>query len=122
MQPRLVLPFVMVMSGACGVPAAQTVDHPLQVGGQVKAPIAMQTPDPEFPKGALSRGTATGWVVALVVDQQGYPQKVRMLRGGGTDADKYVIDAVQQYRFKPATLDGQPVAVYLNIEINIDPF
>jgi outer membrane biosynthesis protein TonB len=110
------------MAFACGVVKAQTVDHPLEVGGQVKPPIAIQTPEPEFPKGATIHGPAAGWVVALVVDQQGLPQNVRMLRGTGGDADKYIIEAVRQYRFKPATLNGQPVAVYLNTGVYIDPF
>jgi TonB family protein len=61
-------------------------------------------------------------MVALVVDQQGLPDKVRILRGMDSKRDRYALEAIQQYRFKPATLNDQPVAVYLNLEIDIDPF
>jgi len=44
-----------------------------------------------------------------------------MIRGMSDTLDRYALEAVRQYRFNPATLNGQPVAVALNIEINIDP-
>jgi TonB family protein len=32
--------------------------------------------------------------------------------------DEKAVEAVRRYRFKPATLQGKPVAVELNIEVN----
>jgi TonB family protein len=97
------------------------VEHPLQIASQVKPPVAIQTPDIEFPKDLLPANVAPHFVVGLVVDQRGLPQNIRMIRGMSDTLDRYALEAVRQYRFNPATLNGQPVAVALNIEINIDP-
>lgn len=32
------------------------------------------------------------------------------------------LDAVTKYKFKPATENGKPVAVYLNVEVNFEIF
>jgi TonB family protein len=117
---RRLAALLMAVAMSSGGAKAQTTDHPLQVGGQVKAPVAIYTPMPQFPKGALTGNPATQFMVSLVVDQQGLPQKVRMFKGMSEERDKYALDAVRKYRFKPATLDGQAVAVELKIEVNID--
>jgi periplasmic protein TonB len=57
-------------------------------------------------------------VVSLIVDAQGNPQRVQVLRPLGKGLDEKAVAAVRQYRFKPATLQGKPVAVELNIEVN----
>ena len=36
--------------------------------------------------------------------------------------DQSALDAVNQYRFKPATLNGQPVSVLINIEVQFRIF
>jgi protein TonB len=36
--------------------------------------------------------------------------------------DENAVAAVKQYRFKPATENGKPVAVYLNVEVNFEIF
>jgi protein TonB len=57
-------------------------------------------------------------MVNFVVDEQGVPQSVRVVRSGGKSADQKVLDAVKRYKFKPAMEDGKPVPVMLNIEVN----
>jgi protein TonB len=32
------------------------------------------------------------------------------------------VDAVKQYKFKPAMENGRPVSVYLNVEVNFEIF
>jgi len=36
--------------------------------------------------------------------------------------DEKAMEAVRQYRFKPARENGKPVAVYLNVEVNFEIF
>ena len=36
--------------------------------------------------------------------------------------DHKAVEAVEQYKFKPAMKDGKPVAVYVNIEVNFQIF
>jgi protein TonB len=36
--------------------------------------------------------------------------------------DEKAVEAVKQYRFKPATENGKPVAVFENVEVNFKIF
>jgi periplasmic protein TonB len=57
-------------------------------------------------------------VVSLVVDGQGLPESIRVVRKLGHGLDEQAIAAVRQYRFKPSMLHGQPVPVEVTIEVN----
>ena len=93
-----------------------------RVGGSVVPPVAIYTPDPQFSEEAREAKASGKVVVSLVVDRDGQPQNVHVIRGAGMGLDEKAVEAVQQYRFKPATQDGKPVPVYLNIEVNFQYF
>lgn len=58
-------------------------------------------------------------IVSLIVDAQGKPQNVRATKPLGFGGlERNAVDAVLQYRFKPAvTYDGTPVAVRTTIRV-----
>ena len=56
-------------------------------------------------------------VVAMTVDAKGKPNELKILKSINPVVDKNVLAAVSQYRFAPGTLDGQPTAVPVNLEI-----
>jgi periplasmic protein TonB len=87
------------------------------VGGGVSAPQLIFAPDPEFSDEARRAKFQGVCVVSLVVDSQGHPQQVQVVRHLGMGLDQKAVDAVKQYRFKPATLQGKPVPVEVNIEV-----
>ena len=89
-----------------------------RVGGGVSAPTAINTPDPEYSEEARKakfQGTCVLW---LIVDQNGRPRDVRVARSLGMGLDQKAIEAVRKWEFKPATKDGRPVAVQINVEVN----
>ena len=88
------------------------------VGGGVSAPQLIFAPDPEFSDEARRAKYQGGCVVSLIVDAQGNPQRVQGVRHLGMGLDEKAVEAVKQYRFKPATLQGKPVPVEVNIEVN----
>ena len=57
-------------------------------------------------------------MLAIVVDENGLPQDVRVIRSVGLGLDQKAIEAVQKWRFKPGQKDGKPVPVSANIEVN----
>ncbi|HTV09800.1 MAG TPA: energy transducer TonB [Candidatus Aquilonibacter sp.] len=93
-----------------------------QVGGSVRPPIAIYTPDPEFSEEARKAKFSGNVVVSLIVDASGNPKNVHVLRGVGMGLDEKAVEAVRQYKFKPALQNGKPVAVYLNVEVNFQIF
>ncbi|WP_236657484.1 energy transducer TonB [Acidisarcina polymorpha] len=88
------------------------------VGGGVSPPTVLSSVDPEYSDEAR-RAKYTGIVVvSLIVDPQGNPQHVRVVRALGMGLDEKAVEAVRQYKFKPAMFQGKAVPVEVNIEVN----
>jgi len=88
------------------------------LGGGVSAPVLIYDPDPEFSDEARRAKYQGVCVVGLIVDAQGNPQNVHVVRPLGMGLDEKAVEAVRQYKFKPAMLKGRPVPVEINIEVN----
>ena len=54
----------------------------------------------------------------LVVGPEGLPHNIRLQRSLGMGLDEKAIAAVSTWRFQPATLDGKPVAVEVNVQVS----
>ncbi len=91
---------------------------PAQVGAGVLAPKLTYSPKPEFNSAARALRASGESLVSIVVNAQGTPEDVVILRPMGIGMDEQAIDAVHRYTFKPATKDGQPVAVEVNIDVH----
>jgi TonB family protein len=59
--------------------------------------------------------------VGMVVDTEGKPTELKIVRSAGPVVDHNVLEAVSQYRFQPGTVSNQPVSFPLNLEINLAP-
>jgi protein TonB len=92
------------------------------IGGGVSAPVLIYQVDPEFSEEARKAKFMGIVTVNLIVDAQGRPQNVHVIRGVGMGLDEKAVDAVKQYKFKPAMEAGKPVPVELNVEVNFQIF
>jgi TonB family protein len=93
-----------------------------RIGGDVSAPVLIYNVNPAFSEEARAAKKGGNVLINLVVDQNGNPTHVRVIRGIGYGLDEKAIEAVKQYRFKPAMQEGKPVPVELNLEINFKIF
>jgi hypothetical protein len=94
------------------------------VGGpkDVQAPVALLTPEPDI-RSLSTRGSFNETVtVALVIDTCGYPIGVHLLGQAREDVARVALDAVEKYRFKPAMQSGKPIAVVLDVKVNLRSF
>jgi TonB family protein len=98
-------------------PADEAAVGVKQFGGAVAAPMIISEPSPEYTELARKDKVEGVVVVCLVVDEKGVPQHVQLARGIGDGLDEKAVDAVKRYRFKPASENGKPVAVWLNVEV-----
>ncbi len=57
-------------------------------------------------------------IVEAVIDELGLVTHVRLIRGLPMQLDLAAMDAIKQWRFKPALLDGRPVKVFYTLTVN----
>lgn len=86
--------------------------------GIVTPPRLIQAPDPSFSDYARRAKTNGIVVVGLTVDTSGRARDVCIVRALGMGLDEEAIRAVERYRFSPARMNGTPVPVAINIEVN----
>ena len=92
------------------------------IGGGVSAPRLVFQVDPEFSEEARKAKFSGNVEVYLWVDEQGNPSHVKVARGVGMGLDEKAMEAVRQYKFKPALQNGKPVKVDLYVEVNFQIF
>jgi periplasmic protein TonB len=93
-----------------------------KVGGGISAPTPVNTPDPEYTEEARNAKTQGTCVLWLIVDDQGNPRDIRVVRGLGNGLDAKAIAAVKQWKFQPAMKDGHPVNVQISVEVGFKLF
>jgi TonB family protein len=102
-------------------PNQPQVDGIYRIEGDVKAPKLKHTVKAQLSQEARTRGAFTQFqatsTLAFVVDAQGVPQDVCILKPAGYGLDEEAAKAVRQYRFDPAKKDGAPVAVRVSMEV-----
>lgn len=88
----------------------------------VTAPVPLFTPEAEFSDEARRQKYQGVCTISLIVDAQGNPQAIRVVRPIGFGLDEKAVAAVQRYRFKPATKNGRPVPVRITVAVNFRLF
>ncbi len=88
------------------------------VGGTVSAPEVLHQVEPEFSEEARKAKVSGNVQVYLWVDEHGNPTHVRVTRGMGLGLDEKAVEAVRQYKFKPAMENGRPVTVEMYVDVN----
>jgi TonB family protein len=94
------------------------VPPPRAKHSQIPAPTLIYSVDPKFPADA-PKGKFSGIaVVAMVVNTDGKPEQVHVVKSLGPEFDKNAVAAVEQYRFRPALRNGKPLPVKVNVEVS----
>jgi len=85
-------------------------------------PKPIHTPEPEFPKDGRNAKEQSLVLLYALVDTEG---KVAGLQTISTDSygfSQNALNMVKTWRFKPATCNGRPVMMEMNIEVNFKLF
>lgn len=81
-------------------------------------PVLIHEVKPQYTDAAKARKIQGSVELAVLVQTDGsVGSDVRVTKSLDPDLDQEAIKAVRQWRFKPGTKDGQPVAVEVNIEM-----
>jgi len=93
-------------------------DVPLRVGGDVKAPVVINRVEPVYPEVARKARISGIVIVECIIDKNGNVTNVQVLKPLPFGLDQAAVDAVKRWKFKPGTLNGQPVDVIFNLTVN----
>lgn len=99
--------------------AASPIFH---VGGDVTAPKTIYAPEPEFSGAALKAGYGGTCVLSVIVDTNGRPRDIRVVRKLGKQLDEMAIRSLSEWKFEPAQKAGKPVAVLIEVEFSFKHF
>ncbi|MCB1037403.1 MAG: energy transducer TonB [Acidobacteria bacterium] len=101
-----------------GPPPLPRETGPLQIVGEVEAPVALEKVKPGYTELARRARLQGIVIVEAVINADGEVVDARIRKPLGLGLDESALDAVHQWRFAPATLRGQPVAVYMNLTVH----
>jgi TonB family protein len=84
-----------------------------------RMPECKYCPSPAFPKDIDKESLKKGVVVVLrlVVTPQGQAKEIKVIKSAGK-LDKRAVEAVKDWRFKPALYNGRPVYTVIMVEIS----
>ncbi len=97
---------------------ADSSGGPIRIGPGVTAPKVIRKPEPTYSPEARSAGVQGSVLLRLVVDEQGIPTQISIIRPIGYGLDERAVEAIRQWRFEPGLKNGSPVKISANIEVN----
>jgi TonB family C-terminal domain len=110
--------FGTLLLAACGrddAPPAAPVPPPTEIA-------AVDTPPPQYPAELGCAGIGGQSVLQVEVGTEGTPTRITLLRSSGNDElDRLAQEAVQGWKFRPATRGGQPIARTIQVPVNFTP-
>jgi TonB family protein len=94
------------------------VEVPRQVGGDVRAPVAVTRTAPAYPEVARRLRIQGVVLLAAVIDSSGDVVDVRVLNDIGFGCAQAAVAAVRTWKYRPGTLHGRPVSVWLEVKVS----
>jgi len=83
----------------------------------VTAPVLTYSRDPDYSEEARQARLVGTVLLSIVVAPDGSPRDIKVTRPLGSGLDEKAIEAIREWKFRPGTKDGQPVAVSLSVEV-----
>lgn len=87
----------------------------------ITGPKVISRVEPAYTEEAKAAGIYGVCILEAIIDEEGNVDDVRVLKPLPMGLDKTAADAVRQWKFQPAALDGKPVPVVFNLTINFKP-
>lgn len=88
------------------------------IEGDVLPPKRTYAPRPNYTEEARRARVEGVVILQAVVDAVGEVGYVKVLKGLPEGLTESAVQVVEQWRYEPATLNGEPVSVYINLTVN----
>jgi protein TonB len=80
-------------------------------------PVLLTKVQPDYPKVARQARLEGKVTVQAVIGLDGSVESVEVMRSTSSLFEGAALDAVRQWKYRPATMGGQPVRVYFVVEV-----
>jgi len=98
------------------------IDGVFRLGGGITKPEPISTPEPTYTEEARKIHMQGVVVLHIIVKADGSVSNMSVSRSLGAGLDEEALKTVKGWRFKPATKDGKPVNVWVDVEVNFQLF
>ena len=88
------------------------------MGSGTEPPRELKAPDPTYPAATFGKCENKTVVLAIIVDPKGKPSSFVVIAPTPSLLDIAAIEAVQGWKFLPASDHGKPIPVAINVEVN----
>ncbi|HEX4808200.1 MAG TPA: TonB family protein [Bryobacteraceae bacterium] len=84
-------------------------------------PKVVSKSEPQYTDEARRALVSSTITCSLIINPNGVPQNIRVVRGAGFGLDENAIKAVNMWRFQPAMRQGVPIPYSANVQVNYRP-
>ncbi len=91
----------------------------LAQGWGSRPPRVISRVEPEYSAEARRAGVNTTLMMSLLVDEEGVPRDIKVVRGAGFGLDEMAVRAIETWRFEPGTKEGKPFATTSHVELRL---
>lgn len=102
------MPNLNSASGSWIIRFAELKDHE---EGELIPPLATHKVDPAYPQELRRRNVEGTVTLYALIHPDGSVSDIRVIDGAGEELDRYAREALERWRFLPATKNGSPVAL-----------
>jgi len=114
---RIAIPLILTL-GCCQLCRAQDADG---VYSKVdEKPVPIKTPQPDFPYALKDQGISGTVAISCVIDENGKVLSALATKSTRPEFEKPALEAIQNWKFKPAKKDGKPVKVRVVIPFHFN--
>jgi len=78
-------------------------------------PVPVRTVSPQCPDSL--KGTSGLVMVKVTIDEQGNVADTNVVKSSNAEFDRYAIDALKKWKFKPASEDGKAITISVTIPV-----
>ncbi|MCP3964325.1 MAG: energy transducer TonB [bacterium] len=113
-------PYLFLLIAPAGSEPAQSSAPagPVDVDGDIQPPLVIEATPATYPREARQEEVEGVVLVKTIIEKDGKVSDVRVLEGLPHGLSEAAVEAIKQWRFEPALMDGEPIAVYYDLTVN----
>ncbi len=89
----------------------------IRVGGLIEATKLVTMKKPDYPESARVKGAQGVVLLQAVISKEGVPLNLKVISSPDPELSRAALDAVQQWRYEPTLLNGEPIEVVTTIAV-----